>query len=318
MGEKKGAVDFSLSTLVVLIMVLFLTMSSGGFISELQDALARGYTNLDMIRVQQSVHQISEEGAAKVVLRLHNEYDSITAAGGGGDIGFDADFISATDPKGVSIPEEFMNPGERGTLTDIKELCIVKEGRDVNFASMSSCYLDQCNADRSLTNGELCDMYPQNDRDTQDSDNVFSGDGHDQSEVPIGGYMCDNGVYKHVNTSYKMYRKYCNPAPSHFFVDINKVSCPNSVIESWGFMCVVKTTTRCLGGAELFISANDTALPRNASRKIECRSGGIQHYEVGVPLNISNRALNYDVNFSVKSEIGGLAWRSEQNIRAIP
>jgi len=299
--ERKGGVEFSMSTLIVLIMVLFLTMSSGGFITELERALSRGFTNFDLIRVQQSIHQINDDGAKKVVLNLNNEYEVGQGGTDGNGIQFQAGFMD--QPRGVVFPQRAIRIrlGDDVDAEDRGRLCLIKRGYEVQVNSMDSCSYETCSY------GE-CDTFP-TDGTANTRSNVRTSD----PNVPVDGYFCNNGVYTHDNFHVE-YRKHCVTETGDF-VDLNRVSCPNRVFEGEKFLCNVKTTFNCTAGSTVEISASEPALT-DVSKTREC-TGNIQHAEVPIPLTIDDMAANYEINFSVSSD-DDLAWIVDQNTRATP
>lgn len=299
--QRKGAVEFSLSTLVVLIMVLFLTMSSGGFITELEEALQRGYTNFDLIRVQQSVHQINDDGGKKVVLNLHNEYSVGLGGTDGNGIQFQAGFMD--QPRGVVFPQRAIQIqlGPDVDAEDRGRLCLIKRGYEVQVNSMDSCSYDSCSFG-------TCDTFP-TDGAANTRENVRTSD----PDVPVDGYFCDNGVYTREDFHVR-YRKHCEPETGGF-VDLNRVSCPSRVFEGDEFLCNVKTTFNCTAGSTIEISASEPAITDKTKTR-EC-TGDIQYAEVPIPLTIDDMAANYEINFSVSSD-DDLAWIIDQNIRATP
>lgn len=321
-STQQGGVQLSLSTLIVLIMVLFLTASSGGFLGEIEEAIGRGYMQLDMIMVHQSIDQIRDEGSARIYLNLHNDYrirmttsaaspqGPTSPSGANSWFSFKPSFASnpVEQTREIQLTSWWLDPDDRSDLPwdstedPVGRICIVKHGRSVDMnAGTADCSFNSC------TTG-TCDPVPPsaNSRDLEDSSS--------ESAV-IDGYYCENERWTR-ERFHERYREQCSPVSGEF-VDLNRVACPNDVIEDWSFVCNVKATFNCTAGDTVTFKATEPNLETSpVSRDVSC-TGEVQYREVGLGLNISNRGLRHNVNFSVETP-NEVAWRVNEDLEAFP
>lgn len=348
---RVGEIEFEFSTVVVLTLIVFFTMGAGGFVSQLQDIINRGYANMDKVRIDNSLESLHGESSARVRLVLHNEYN-FSVADYSNAITMDADFINQREGLAVQFTPWFtarMRAGNTEIRTD--EVCLIKQGYYVTVTGPGGCEPRPCGQSSSL--GVCSAFYPHAEAEeftTRSGTTVTSSELHDFPEnVPADGYVCKNGAFTQENF-YTRHEKSCvSDTPSGPFIDINRVSCPNQVLLNKDFSCVVRTTLRCDAGGKINVTVNHQGLTEDPEdmvitaeeREDEAEdddstifptpdfiladsidiirrcSGQVQHERVPFTMSINDTTRRYNFEFTVSTPNGEQS-RSDEAMRVLP
>lgn len=267
--KRKGVEIFSLlelNTVITATMIASIVMLTVQSVQTVQRNNMKGLAEVDRHRFVNAITGISGEGTGSASLFLNNEYDTIEIDGG------DATLSAADVDKTIDIdlPDQYQYSGSASG----RQICIRKHGLQYTLHD-GSCSAPIC------SNEDCYAHIREND----------AGE-----SVATWGYQCKNNAltdeefFQHYYTTVPGDADGCDFQFSPSFVEINRLSCPDLLVDSddetsgtqINSACSIVASWRCDGAAgdatlriDIRNRQSDSTV-RSSTRSMPCE-GSVQH-----------------------------------------